>query len=165
MPSGLVVEMEALGETHIKRELLRIGERAAGSVEGAALWMSLFEDVLLIEKVQFLTEGAHGEHGHWEQDTEATLAAKKRAGEQEWIERASEALFNSLTEKGGEGQIHEQTSSWMRFGSDIGYAGFQQTGTTNMPRRRLIDFTELERVAIVKKVQRFIMTGEIWSLA
>jgi len=42
----------------------------------------------------------------------------------------------------------------MRWGTSVPYAMWQQTGTRKMPARRLMDFTEEDRVVIQKQIQR-----------
>lgn len=162
MPGGgLTVEITALGETHIKRRIMRVGDRAAGSAEAVPLWLSVWDDLLLIEQVQFLTQG----RGKWASLADSTTAEKARKNQPSWIERATEALFQSLTSRGDSDQIKELTGSWMRFGTRLPYAVYQQRGTSKMPQRKLIDLKEVERRAIVKSIQLFLLTGEVRSIS
>lgn len=153
----LVITIEVFGDKQISREILRFGERA---VRSTPLWNSLYRDLLNIEKVQFLTQGQHGSGG-WAPLAETTVRDKQRKGLSPWILRASEILFKSLTQRGALGNIHDIGPTWMRFGSDIPYGILHQRGTVHMPMRKPLDLTETERVLIVKKIQRFITTGEV----
>lgn len=160
MSPGLEVSIEFLGDKQISRRILRVGEHAA---EAIPLWNSVWRDLMMIERVQFLTEGQHGSGG-WEALSESTIREKQRKGFSPWIERASGALFQSLTEPMASGMIFDRTSSWMRFGTAISYAGFQQSGTSKMPQRKLMDLKESERILIVKQIQLFILKGEVVSI-
>jgi hypothetical protein len=153
------IEVEVFGDKQISRHLLRFGERA---VRATPLWNSLYRDLQNIERVQFLTEGAHGSGG-WAALAPSTIADKERRGLSPWILRASEILFNSLTGR-GLGQIKEIGPDFMRFGSDIPYGIYHQRGTVHMPMRKVIDITEPERVAIVKKIQMFLVRGVVVPL-
>lgn len=161
MPSGAVtVNLTVFGDVQIERSLLRWGERA---LRATPLWNSLYQDLLNIEKVQFLTEGAHGSGG-WPELADSTVQDKAKRGQSPWILRASEVLFKSLTVRGALGNIREVGPNWMRFGSDIPYGIYHQQGTVHMPMRKPLELTGMERVAIVKKVQYFVVYGEVSAL-
>jgi phage gpG-like protein len=148
--------LEVLGETQIDRTFLRMSNNARTTEK---LWKEILKTLKLIEQVQFLTQGAHGSGG-WPELAESTLKAKARKGQLPWIERATEDLYNSLTGETAD-SLAETSEDWLRYGTHIPYAIFQQTGTKNMPQRRLVQLTEVERVELTKMVQRYIMTGEI----
>jgi hypothetical protein len=152
--------LEVLGEEQVNRTLLRFGENAA---HGQKLWEQMYKDLLMVERVQFLTEGAHGSGG-WAKLKATTVASKKRQGLEPWILRATEALFHSLTEEGGEGQIREITDTFLRFGTEVPYAIYHMTGTHRMPARKPVQLTTEERIELTKMVQRFIVTGEVESI-
>lgn len=152
--------MEVFGDKQIDRRLLRFGSRAMRAIP---LWNSLYQDLLNIERVQFLTQGAHGSGG-WPELSEVTVREKQRKGQSPFILRATEVLFKSLTVSGSLGNIKEIGPSFMRFGSDIPYGIHHQQGTVHMPMRKPLELTDLERVAIVKKVQRFLIHGDIGLL-
>jgi hypothetical protein len=156
----VVIDIEVFGDKQISRHLLRFGERA---VRATPLWNSLYRDLQNIERIQFLTEGAHGS-GSWAPLAPSTVADKEKRGLPPWILRASEVLFNSLTGRGALGQIREIGPDFMRFGSEIPYGIYHQHGTVHMPMRKVIDITELERVAIVKKIQMFLVRGVVVPL-
>jgi hypothetical protein len=153
--TGVSVVIECFGDIQISRDLLRFGERA---IRATPLWNAIYRDLLLIEKVQFLTEGEHGSGG-WPELAQSTLNAKVSRRQQPWILRASQSLFRSLTRSGAPGNIREVAPTWMRFGSDIPYGIHHQTGTSHMPQRKPIELTETERRMIVKSVQLYILRG------
>jgi phage gpG-like protein len=153
---SLEFTLEVLGETQIDRTFLRMSDNARTTEK---LWREMLKTLRLIEQVQFHTEGSHGSGG-WPQLAESTLKAKARKGQASWIERATETLFNSLTGETGD-SLAETSNDWLRYGTSVPYAIFQQTGTSSMPQRRLVQLTEIERKELTKMVQRFLMTGEV----
>jgi phage gpG-like protein len=148
--------LEVLGETQIDRTFLRMADNARTTEK---LWEEILKTLRLIEQVQFLTEGSHGSGG-WAPLAESTLKAKARKNQDPWIERATTDLFNSLTGESSD-SIAEVHQDWLRYGTSLPYAIFQQTGTSRMLQRRLVQLTEIERKELAKMVQRYIMTGEI----
>jgi phage gpG-like protein len=153
---ALEFTLEVLGETQIDRTFLRMRDNARTTEK---LWEEMLKVLRLIEQVQFLTEGQHGSGG-WAPLAESTVKAKARKRQAPWIERATQTLFKSLTGE-DEGSLAEISEDWLKYGTTVPYAMFQQTGTVNMPQRRLVQLTEVERKELTKMVQRFIMTGEI----
>jgi phage gpG-like protein len=157
----LQFELSILGDTQVQRTFLRWQERV---LDARPLWNQMRKDLNLIERVQFLTEGSHGSGG-WAPLKPATIAGKKARGEEPWILRATEALFKSLTEEGADGAVFEPEREFMVFGTSIPYATFHMTGTRNMPARKPVQLTEIERTELTKMVQRFIVSGEVKGLA
>lgn len=160
MASAVKVEIVCFGDVQISRHLLRFGERA---MRAKPLWRGIYEDLLMIEDVQFLTQGVHGSGG-WPELSEVTLREKAYRRQEPWILRATETMYRSLTRQGTNYSIRDIENTWMRFGSAVPYGKFHQTGTVNMPVRKPIDLTETERKLIVKKVQWFILKGEVVAL-
>jgi hypothetical protein len=160
MASAVKVEIICFGDVQISRHLLRFGERA---LRAKPLWRGVYEDLLMIEDVQFLTEGAHGSGG-WPELSPVTVQEKAYRNQEPWILRATESLYRSLTRSGTSHNIREIENTWMRFGSDVPHGHFHQSGTAKMPVRKPIDLTETERKLIVKKVQWFILKGEVAAL-
>lgn len=152
--------VEVFGDKQVERQLLRMGERVADPVP---LWESLAEDLLQIEGKQFSSEGASGSGG-WAPLADSTLRRKLAKGFPAAILQATQALMDSLTRRGAAGQILDITPEGMRFGTDVAYGGFHQRGTSKMPQRRILEFTEMERVALIKKVQLFVVRGVVGPL-
>lgn len=154
MPNVII---EVFGDRQVDRQLLRMGARVQDPIP---LWESLAEDLMQIEQAQFSSEGGSGSGG-WAPLADSTLIQKARRGFPSAILRATDALMNSLTRRGAEGQVLDINPEFLRFGTDIEYGGFHQTGTSRMPQRRIVEYTELERVALIKKVQLFIVRGVV----
>lgn len=156
----MLFEFTAFGEKLVSREILRWGEHVADPVP---VWESMFHDIARLETEQFDTEGTFS--GGWAVLADSTVQAKALAGLDPRILHATLDLRKSLTEVGGPGNVHIAEPSFMVFGSDVPYGKYHQTGTTRMPRRRPVDFTSRIRQNLMKKLQRWIVHGEIVPIA
>lgn len=157
---GIAVHIEVAGDVQLSRKILRFGEHA---MQAELLWESLYEDFMDIEEEQFTSEGSHGSGG-WAPLADSTLKEKMRRGQPTEILRATDDLFNSLARRDAPNQIFENNVTWMVFGTMDPKAKYHQQGTSRMPQRRVLEFTGEERVLILKKIQAFIVTGEVIAL-
>lgn len=84
---------------------------------------------------QFAEEG-HGQHGRWKELSEpyATRKAKKYPGAPILV--ASGKMKRSLLSESNTGEMTPRT---LLYGSNIKYARYHQTGTKDMPARRIFD--------------------------
>lgn len=148
---------ETAGVTLIDRDLQRVGAYA-GDVSPA---LHVVVEVMRQEtKEQFATEGGHASGG-WAQLAPATVLAKHRGGYRPEILRRTDALMRSLTIAGDENEIVDIQPQALTFGSSLPYAAFHQVGTSRMPARPPLAFTETAKRRIVKVIQRYIVTGEL----
>lgn len=158
--AGFRFTIEAVGEKIIDRELLRMGEHA---MESQLLMESLAEDFMNLETDLFNSAGAsQGEA--WPPLAASTIERKGH----DTILVDTEDLKNSLTQRDFEGEaggmILEVGPNFIRFGTSMSYAIYHQHGTSRMPQRKVIRFTEFWKQAMVKKIQLFIMRGEVAAL-
>jgi phage gpG-like protein len=147
------VEVSLAGDKQVSRELLRFGERA---IAAKPAFEAIGELLITIEREQFATQG-QAESGGWAPLAESTLRYKTGPS----ILDETGELRASLTERGDPHQIFDVGDEFLLFGTDVEYAGYHQTGTTRMPRRRPLELREMHRAEAVKILQRFIMTGLI----
>lgn len=156
-PGGLGIEINVDGDVQISRELLRFADRL---VDAKPAFREIADDLREIEKEQFESEGARGSGG-WKQLADSTIAAKQAAGLDNGILKETEALFKSLTQKGGD-HIEEITKDSLRFGSSDWKLPIHQHGSSDgahPPQRRPIELTRMDRQSIVKKLQRHMVEG------
>jgi phage gpG-like protein len=151
------IVFEISGDRQIERELLRVSDRA-GDVSPAFdriidLWVDETAE-------QFATEGAHASGG-WAPLAQSTLRRKTARLFTGGILHESGSLERSLTDRGDANMIVEVSPDEVAWGSRVDYAQFHQTGTTRMPRRRPVEFTEGARRETVRILQRFVITGEV----
>lgn len=145
------LELEVLGEQLVNRQLVRFGEHA-GDARPALRSIASF--MRLTELQRFDRQGPG-----WARLKPATVERKVRAGLDPRILRATEEMRQSLVGR-GTGHVEEVTAASLRFGTTVPYAKFHQTGTSRMPQRRVVDFTEAQKREITKRLQRWIVTGE-----
>lgn len=154
----MLLEIQVYGESQINRELLRFGARA---VDARPAWELIADDMGDITKAQFETEGG-ARSGGWVPLKPETLAAKQNKGLDSRILHATLALSKSF-ESGDPGHIQVMTPQTMEWGSKVPYGVYHQSTAPRrvLPRRPIIDFTELDRQSFVKTLQRWVVEGEL----
>lgn len=150
--------MEAFGTTLVDRLLIRKGEHV---LELPIILEDLATDLMNIEYDRFQSGGfsPYGGDG-WAELAESTVKAKGH----DQILVDTELLKNSLSQRGADGQILDITPEGFRFGTEVPYAEYHQKGTVNMPARPVLEFNEFGKQMMVKKIQLFIMRGEVAAL-
>jgi len=146
------------GDDIIERELVRFSGRLAADPTPA--YAAIVADMMESIEKNFDTEGKHASGG-WPELAESTRLQKDAAG---WspgtILRATNDLFNSLTQEGDENMVLI-LGEGLTFGSSVPYGGFHQQGTRKMPMRKPLEFPEVEKVGWMKQLQRYIVTGNL----
>jgi phage gpG-like protein len=144
------------GEDLINRHLLRFQYR---TLNARPAFLAVGKDMFDAMEKQFDSQGSHASGG-WEELELSTLAAKSRKGQDPRILHATMDMRDSLTGPGG-GNIFMADDESLIFGTQDVKAIFHQSGTVNMPQRRIMEFTELEKRGFVHTLQRFIVEGEL----
>jgi len=161
MGPGVHLEWSIWGDEIISRELLRFEQRAVSDMRPA--YLAIVADIMEATEEQFESEGKRASGG-WDPLSEPYAAWK---GAQDYdpgtILRATNALLDSFTQDGGDGQILVTQGGNLEFGSASDYGEFHQRGVpdNNLPQRRPLDFTELDKRGWMKQLQTYIMTGEL----
>ena len=150
------LNLDIYGEEQLERELLRFSAYA-GSPQPA--FHKIAEDMRHQIGEQFSSEGGRGSGG-WAALSEATSHAKAAAGLDPHILQATHTLMHSLTETGGE-HVEEVGDDFLLFGSKVGYGRYHQKGTSKMPARKPVDFTELDRRGFVRTLQHYVAEGHL----
>ena len=148
---------ECDGQTLIDRELLRVGAYASDASPAFHAIADMMRDET---REQFSTQGAHASGG-WRPLKPATVRAKQRAGMRPQILQRTGSLLDSLTVEDDGNQVLQVRPDSLTFGSKLPYSGYHQRGTRHMPRRAPLAFTEPAKRAMVKVLQRYILTGEV----
>lgn len=182
------IVFEVAGDKQIEREILRTGDRVTDATPAWHRVVDLFRDET---REQFASEGAHASGGWAPLSASTlrrrgggrrtrsggvalTLgsegggifaglfagASTESRGAIKILDDTG-ALRRSLTQRGDPNQIVEILPLELSFGSNLPYSRYHQTGTSRMPRRRPLEFTERARVDTVKILQRYILTGEV----
>lgn len=146
------LSLDVYGEEQIDRELLRFSSYVG---DPSPAFHKIADDMRENIGHRFEAEGPG-----WAKLAMSTLAAKAAAGLPAEILQATRKLMWSLTRKGGD-HIEEIDDDSLRFGSADKKGRFHQKGTTKMPARRPIDFTEGDRRGFIRTLQRYITTGQV----
>lgn len=153
----VAIDFDVMGEKQVSRELLRFGSRA---LDARPAWALIMDDMMDAAARQFDTEGQSGSGG-WAPLAESTILEKNRLGfDLNPLIRTLE-LRDSLTEPAHPMGIRFMSKDSLQFGSRVPYGPFHQRGTVNMPQRRPVDFTELERKQFLKQLQEYIVKGKV----
>lgn len=143
-------------EVHGEKQLLRTFSRFADAVEDyRPAWPDVQAAMEAVEEAQFSSQGAHGSGG-WA-PLNPRYAAYKAAtyGAKPILERTGD-LKASLTGKTGK-SVREMRRLEFQYGTRVPYAGFHQSGTSRMPRRKLIDLNEADKRDITRAIQRYLV--------
>lgn len=146
---GPVTRVEVFGDKHTMATMEAWAQRA-GNAEPA--YAAMHQYAIDIEKELFDTEGASGEHGAWEGHAENSRSVK----EGHKLLRKTDALYESITDPDNPNHRFVVTPWGWAMGTALGYAEFHQTGTKNMPQRRLYDFTWPQRQGFLEIMHNWI---------
>lgn len=141
------VNVEVFGDKKLMATMNDWAMRA-GSAEPA--YESMHEYAMELERELFETEGASGEHGSWAPHTEGSRASGNP------LLRATDELFNSLTEADDPNHRFIVTANGWAMGTAVKHGEFHQTGTSRMPQRRIFDFTWPQRQGFVEIMHMWI---------
>jgi phage gpG-like protein len=155
------VEIDVFGTTFLSRKLNAIGDRA-GDLE--PVLESVADDMRDHAKRAFdsrgLTSGAA-----WPPLSPDTIARKSRdksakiRSNASRVLHATETLRNSLTVEGHKDHVSHADHNSLTYSTNVPYAIFHQEGTRLMPARPPVRLREFQRKRVVRKVERWIMTG------
>lgn len=148
-------EFSVFGETQIARELQGMGLR---SLDPTPAWLEIVKAMQGDTKELFESQGNTGMFGEWAPLKEATIQRKLAEGLRPEILVATGALVSSLVEETDD-SIIEIDPEGITYGTKLDYGAIQYKGSDKvpLPRRRPIDFSELQRREFVKILQRFIV--------
>ena len=145
------VEFEMLGDVQFSRDLLKYGDRGADLSPAFGV---IADDWVDWNQKQFDTEGFRGSGG-WDGLAPSTVRTRGNAHP---ILQVTGALLRELTDKSNI-EIQHNFMHLMIPDEQNEYGRFHQSGTSRMPRRRPIEFTDLDRKSMVKTIQRYLETG------
>lgn len=114
-----------------------------------ATWLRVQQAYYKAVKEVFASEG--GKSGKWAGLSSPYKAIKaKKYGNVPILQR-TKRLYRSMTQMGGEAIVNKQATE-MTLGSNVPYGGYHQRGTSKMPARKVIDFSDEQQTAILKPI-------------
>lgn len=148
------LSISSRGDTQIERQLARF----AGNITNPTAALEIAAEFLRANaEEQFDTEGSNS--GGWKPLAESTVLEKERLGLSPEILRATDALMHSLTDRSDSQHTERRLSAdSLAFGTRVPYGIYHATGTVNMPQRPPIQLTASDRVALVKAIQRVLIS-------
>lgn len=146
------ISFHMFGEVLFERELLRLDERGRDMSPAFRLiarkWINWNYE-------QFASEGRRASGG-WDELAEETI---RKRGSAHPILVETGALMDELTDSSNI-EINEDFMHMTLPDEVDEYGAFHQSGTTHMPQRRPMEFTERDRRDMVRDIQRYLVTGE-----
>lgn len=154
------VRIQIFGDEQFARKLERVGEHGG---DLRPVWDVIEEDIKQIGAAQFMTQGGRSSGG-WTPLAESTQLRKQKQGSGFSILQETGALRDAVASFSDPNQQVVKTEDWMVFrvvGDPGEYGAFHQSGTSKMPMRKVLEFTELDRIRFVNHIQRYVITGEV----
>jgi len=146
--------VEVVGDKAAAERIMLVGERALDVRPARPAIAPIFATE---ERRRFDMEGPG-----WEQLQQDTRDRKEKMGLDSRILRATGALFHSLTNPDGGVEASMLSSPQeLRFGTNVPYAGFHQTGTSRMPARPPIELSPAAAQEMTVAVQAYIVEGAV----
>lgn len=140
-----------------KDEFNRTFERYDAVFEDLSpIWPTIRDTFWDIEKEQFASEGSAGRSGKWQQLSEPYKAQKIKQFGNLPILVVSSKLKKSLTGRTAD-TVYRTTKKEIAVGTSLKYGLFHQTGTSKMPARPPINFSESQRKKIADAAQRQLL--------
>ena len=156
------IDWDIYGEDLISRELLRFSER---NLNAMPVFMAVIEDLKDFIGKQFGTEGSYGGSG-WAQLRESTVESKIAGGYPTTILHRTLDLLRSFVDETHEDYVADAHPWGFTYGSKNEYGKFHQTGFTapdgsKVPARPPVQFREADKVLVMKRIQHYLVTGEL----
>lgn len=109
-----------------------------------------------IEKVVFSSQGRRG-GGSWAQLQPATVARKARLGLDPRILRATQRLYDAMTDRNSDDQDFTMTPTGFVWMITVPYAGVQQSGggKSNLPARPYLRFSSNDRREFARIIAKY----------
>lgn len=155
----LRIEIEALGELVVKRDLAAFGHNLVDLTDAMHDVATILREAT---EEQFATEGHHASGG-WPDLADSTNRDRERHGfpPEHPIMVRTERLLSSLTRKADPEHVEHASEDSLRFGTLVPYAVYHQSSRPRrqIPFRPLVGLTEADKRRITKAIQRKIVEG------
>lgn len=161
-PVTMRTEIAMRGDVKIMSRLTAWAKRAGDTTPAMKAVEELLEEK---ERDLFESEGGSGRHGKWQELDDSTKDSKESQALYPEILRATDDLFDSLTDGSSEYAIRDIGPGFLRFGTKLHYAAIQASGFTSrggnhVPARRPIDWTQMDRAEVLEILSAWIVGME-----
>lgn len=146
------LEADFFGEDLVASQILGVGERA-NDLRPA---FRKVRDILHRNATrQFDSAGVYGSGG-WSPLAASTIRQKQLLGLDNGILQRTYRLRDSLTGDNAD-RIERINRKSMAYGTQVAYARYHQSGTSKMPRRRMVETTKGDRKQITRAIYERLM--------
>jgi hypothetical protein len=142
------------GDELFAREIERVGKRGS---DMRPVLKAIGEKWLDWNWEQFISEGKRASGG-WAPLTPETHLYKELQGLNPMILQAHERLIEAMTEPKSYWAT-EDFLIWQLEDDVNDYAKYHQTGTSKMPQRKPLEWTEQDKTVMMKMLQTYLTTG------
>lgn len=144
---------EVEGKAEFDRSFNRVGEHVS---DLRPVWDKIERVFFDIESEQFKSEGSKGRSGKWKPLKRSYAARKERTHPGMPILQRSGRMMRSLTSKTGDTVLVKERQEFS-IGTSLFYPAFHQTGTSKMPAREVISFSDQQRTRMTKEIQKGLL--------
>jgi phage gpG-like protein len=146
------IEADFFGEDLVASQILGVGERAKDLRPAFRKAADILQENAAR---QFGSAGAYGSGG-WAPLAPSTVRRKESLGLNNGILQMTYRLRDSLTGKNAD-RLERINRQSFEFGTQLQYARFHQSGTSRMPRRRVLETTKSDRKQITRAIYERVM--------
>jgi phage gpG-like protein len=146
----LRLQFEILGSVEFDRAFNRVEKEIS---DLRPLWDAAEREFHRISREQFASEGAAGRGGKWPELSPAYKKRKLKRFPGRKILQASGRMRGSLVGKTGDTVVVKEPKEF-GIGTTLKYPIYHQKGTNRMPARPPVNFSETQRVSLMKALQK-----------
>lgn len=144
------VEVDGVRET--VRAFERV-ERGIVDLRQLGTWDWVQSEYYKVVKEVMDSEGSKGAGGKWKALSPAYAAVKQKKYGDMPILQATGQMYRSLTSSGGDAVVDKQAQE-MTLGSSNPKSGWHHRGTSRLPKRGIIDFTDEQKQRITEPIKK-----------
>jgi phage gpG-like protein len=145
--------VEIAGEVQMDRGIARFAD---GVADYRPIWPVIEDDFYSLESRQFQTEGAAGGEVWAPLSPEYAAWKALEFPGQPILQRTGE-MMASLTQRDHPAAVHVEERKTLTLGTTVAYAIFHQRGTSRMPARKEIQFTEAFKRMAMAHIQQYLV--------
>lgn len=159
----LTFDIRIFGANPFARTIERTGKYAS---DLRPVWHLIEENILDINSQQMITEGRRGLAGAWTPMADSTRAYKASHGFLMPLLQRSGDLYDAVAAFSSPNRnVYKgaQSLGFIVTGEPGRIGAIHQKGapSVGLPQRKVIDWTEADKVQFIKDIQRYVLTGKV----